>query len=87
MTEYARPSVYRIGYTIEVFNGNGGIESITSDFSRYGYHGFISNDHPVEYFRAVEDGIFQLQYELNRFHEHILERIREVEKKTIGGAA
>ena len=87
MTEYTRPSVYQIGYVIEVFNGEGGIEGIASDYSRYGYHGFISDDHPVEYFRAVEDGIFQLQYELNKFHEHILERIREVEKKTIGGAA
>lgn len=79
MTKYTRPSVYRISYSIDVFNGHGGIECLGNDFTRYNFGSYFSEDHPVEYFRAIEDGINQLHFELDKYHQHILERIREVE--------
>lgn len=81
MTEYTRPSVYKIYYDIQCFDGEGSIVGLGNDYSRFGCHGNLAN-RSVEYYRAVIDGIDQLHYELDRFREHVIGRIREVEGAT-----
>ena len=81
MTEYTRPCVYRTGFSIDVFDGNGSIKCIWCDdpHNRIVGRSFIDESQDLEFLEAILDGISVVHYQLREFRKYVTDRAVKIE--------